>query len=432
MNRIFLVAMTVVLAALTAPGAPRGKAPAASKAKPPAALKVKSGNYTPGGKLTRREFVEKTFGVKFGDKLDKYIAHNAATDTAGWSVNTRSRQLASPVCGRKEVMFFMSRSGELESIHFGPTRMPKREANLKAVKARLDKFSKEVGKWLGIKAFELQETTKGTCNVFARVFEENGLRVEATVECAADDKGVMGYDCSLTIMIDDSAAKVITDVEAAAQEEQADSGNPPPAPDPEEKKARAERQQWEAGTEATKARMKKIILPSVRFGPPATIVDAVDFLRFASKQHDDPKLPPERRGLNFILRAPPGGTKFMELPQIDEADISLWDALGKVCASCGWKFTVDGALVFVMPKGSTSEQLLTRGIHVDEAALDSKAGTAGIKDFGAKTAKWKSWLESQGVDWPDGSRMMYIPSVGTLRVTNTEDNLDKIENIMAK
>ena len=73
MNRIFLVAMTVVLAALTAPGAPRGKAPAASKAKPPAALKVKSGNYTPGGKLTRREFVEKTFGVKFGDEIDKNI-----------------------------------------------------------------------------------------------------------------------------------------------------------------------------------------------------------------------------------------------------------------------------------------------------------------------------------------------------------------------
>ena len=173
-----------------------------TNAKQPSALKVKQGNYSPQGKLTRRAFVEKSFGVKFGERLDQYIAFDAQPDGDG--LNVQHKNLASPIFGHKEVLFFMSRSGELESIQLIPQTMPTREASLKAAKARLDKFSLAVGKWLGIKSFEPQEKVTGESAEskawnFARVYEEDGLKVKAEVDCIETGKAVMGYDCSLTI-----------------------------------------------------------------------------------------------------------------------------------------------------------------------------------------------------------------------------------------
>ena len=48
-------------------------------------------------------------------------------------------------------------------------------------------------------------------------------------------------------------------------------------------------------------RMKEMMLPSIAFRPPATIIDAVDFFRQASKDFDRPEIPVDQRGFNFIL-----------------------------------------------------------------------------------------------------------------------------------
>ena len=49
-------------------------------------------------------------------------------------------------------------------------------------------------------------------------------------------------------------------------------------------------------------RMKEMILPSISFRPPATIIDAVDFFRQASKDFDRPEIPVDQRGFNFVLQ----------------------------------------------------------------------------------------------------------------------------------
>ena len=51
-------------------------------------------------------------------------------------------------------------------------------------------------------------------------------------------------------------------------------------------------------------RMKEMRLPSISFKPPATIIDAVDFFRSASRDFDRPDLPVDQRGFNFMLKTP--------------------------------------------------------------------------------------------------------------------------------
>ena len=120
-------------------------------------------------------------------------------------------------------------------------------------------------------------------------------------------------------------------------------------------------------------RMKEMMLPSIAFRPPATIIDAVDFFRQASKDFDRPEIPVDQRGFNFILsldKALTGSEAPAEnnaesafgaaaeesassgavpqIPNISASNLSLWEAMGHVCKSCGFKFKVQGSVVMVM------------------------------------------------------------------------------------
>ena len=55
---------------------------------------------------------------------------------------------------------------------------------------------------------------------------------------------------------------------------------------------------------ALSAKLKAIVIPEVTFRPPATIIDAIDFLYQASADFDEPALPVERRGVNFAVKNP--------------------------------------------------------------------------------------------------------------------------------
>ena len=136
-------------------------------------------------------------------------------------------------------------------------------------------------------------------------------------------------------------------------------------------------------------RMKEMILPSIAFRPPDTIVDAVDFFRQASKYFDSPDIPVDQRGFNFILTlnktltgggdAPAGdnnaetafgavaeenmsGYDVPQIPDIAASNISLWEALDHVCKQVGFKFEVQfmfevqGCVVMVMPKNMTTDE----------------------------------------------------------------------------
>ena len=226
-------------------------------------------------------------------------------------------------------------------------------------------------------------------------------------------------------------------------------------------------------------RMKEMMLPSISFRPPATIIDAVDYFRQASKDYDRPEIPVDQRGFNFICQLDKvltsggaggeakddgknanafssasddeGGEAAGDVPVIPNvaaSNVSLWEALKLVCQVCkpAYKFKVQGSVIMVMPKTMTTDELVTRTYSVVESFVDrmndasnslkdQKAGdfSGGGNDSeggGSDEDQWKAYFADLGVNWPQNSKIKYIKAVGKLRVTNTEDQLAILEDAL--
>ncbi len=219
-------------------------------------------------------------------------------------------------------------------------------------------------------------------------------------------------------------------------------------------------------------RMREMKLPSIAFRPPATIIDAVDFFRQASKDLDRPDIPLDQRGFNFVLQldktltaeAPAANNAeaafgavaednaaaagaVPQIPNISASNITLWEAMKLVCKISGFKFKVQGSVVMVMPKNMTTDELITRSYNVVESFVDRmNDASSGLKnekvgDFGAggndnggegdnPEEAWKKYFEEMGVSWPQNARIKYIKAIGKLRVTNTADQLAILEQAL--
>ena len=227
--------------------------------------------------------------------------------------------------------------------------------------------------------------------------------------------------------------------------------------------------------QAIEKRMKEMILPSIAFRPPATIIDAVDYFRQASKDYDRPEIPVDQRGFNFVLdigKVLTGGAEsktsedsndfsasadegeggaaggdIPQIPNISASNVSLWEALKLVCKISGFKFKVQGPVVMVMPKDMTTDELITRSYTVTENFAERMSGASsdmkemksgGFGNSGGdedaentdQTLAWKKIFTEMGVLWPKGSQISYIKSLGKLRVTNTADQLAVFEQAL--
>ena len=227
-------------------------------------------------------------------------------------------------------------------------------------------------------------------------------------------------------------------------------------------------------------RMKEMRLPAISFKPPATIIDAVEYFRGASKDFDRPEIPLEQRGFNFVLKTPEavrmkaaaaasedaddfsdtgsddgaadgGPIGVPVIPMITASDISFYEALKLVCESVEYKFTVQGPIVMVMHKDMSTEELVTRSFPVlssftekmGSAKEDITTMRASGSGFGGSSRKsdegeeneerdWKEFFSLLGVKWPEGSSIFYVKTVGRLFVKNTQDNLAEFENVLAQ
>ena len=87
-------------------------------------------------------------------------------------------------------------------------------------------------------------------------------------------------------------------------------------------------------------RMKRIVIPSFTFKPPATVADAIEFFRDQSVEHDDPTLPKGKRGIRFVLK---GGDadKLAKtpLPKLAAKNLSLYHAFNLVCEVTGLTYS---------------------------------------------------------------------------------------------
>ncbi len=204
-------------------------------------------------------------------------------------------------------------------------------------------------------------------------------------------------------------------------------------------------------------KLNSIIIPTIDFEE----VSVPAALKSLSKQSRE--LDPEEIGVNIFLRraARPAATEQQSSPDMaggdmgmgmpDESldeegdstqkeqtvnlllkDISLMNAIIKLCESAKpkLKYRVEKHAVVIAPHSVALDDMETQIFPVEQQALAS-ALDGDISDETALISFFKNSNEGvEPVDFPTGSKIIYDPLISRLIVTNTPENLRKIDQII--
>lgn len=224
------------------------------------------------------------------------------------------------------------------------------------------------------------------------------------------------------------------------------------------------------------AKLQYIRLPEFSIRPPSTLADAVQMFAEMSRTYDRPELPPEERGLSFVLNMNSGAaapaadveadpfatadtSASSGLPPIQNISltwVTLKEALDMVCMVTNTKYIVRGKNVIVVPNTFVEGEMETRtynvmgdlmdkvsGVQADLQASADFGSSSGGDDWGSMDSaslssggssatpdQLKSFFQELGVPFEGDARIVYLPTIGKLRVTNTAQNLAIFEGIL--
>ncbi|MCL1857426.1 MAG: hypothetical protein FWF84_07315, partial [Kiritimatiellaeota bacterium] len=216
-------------------------------------------------------------------------------------------------------------------------------------------------------------------------------------------------------------------------------------------------------------KMKSITIPEIDFRN-ANLTDVITFLGDMSREHDDPTLPEEKRGINLILSLGSGATTpaaaaksaaspFDFAPAAAESNdpaskpitiqaryLSLEEALQLVMEMANLKYIIRGNIVMVVPFNYDSGELKLKTYNVLPTILErntSAASTSNADTWGANTIQridggggagaamdWKEFFGEYGVNWPPNSSVQYMSNISRLVVKNTDENIAILETVL--
>ncbi|NLB56101.1 MAG: hypothetical protein GX811_10120 [Lentisphaerae bacterium] len=212
-------------------------------------------------------------------------------------------------------------------------------------------------------------------------------------------------------------------------------------------------------------KLNEIVIPELNFRD-ANIVDVVDFLVNASMETDPS---PTRKGVNILLQRKPGASSSVssssssdDLFLFDEPSSSaspvtdapsitmslrnmlLIDAIRYITDFSQMKYRIEEHAVIIYPADMAIGRIVTRVYSVQpsitevifaagEGGGDTSDPFGGV-DFGSGTTPQrqdvKKFFVDAGVPFPDGTSIVYKPSISKLFVSNTAENLEKFEDIL--
>ena len=202
-------------------------------------------------------------------------------------------------------------------------------------------------------------------------------------------------------------------------------------------------------------KLEKIKIPEIDFRQ-ANIKDVVEFLNSAGVEYGADDKPASAKApkieLNLGESSGPEKNSPVETPLItfQARYINAEEALRIVTSVAGLKYRVgDDGRIMVEPKNAPEGTIINRMYDVlptmnekiakAAAASGITAGTGQgiVKEMGADAATTersdgKDYFASMGVQWPEGSKIKYLPAIGKLVVANTQDNLDGLDDILDK
>ena len=235
-------------------------------------------------------------------------------------------------------------------------------------------------------------------------------------------------------------------------------------------------EQGQRDEQAVIAKLQYIRLPEFSIRPPSTLADAVQMFAEMSRTYDRPELPPEERGLSFVLNMNSGAAAAAPaaeadpfatdtsassggLPPIQNISltwVTLKEALDMVCMVTNTKYIVRGKNVIIVPTTFVEGEMETRtynvmgdlmdkvtGVQSDLQSSSSSSGFGGGDDWGsmdsgssglgggsASPDQLKDFFQQLGVPFEGDASIVYLSTIGKLRVKNTAQNLAIFEGIL--
>lgn len=200
------------------------------------------------------------------------------------------------------------------------------------------------------------------------------------------------------------------------------------------------------GTASISNKLDQIIIPRVDFND-ASIREAVEFLSQRATQLDDTATNAADRGVNVVLKLPPGSPEESVQINLSLTDVPLRAALDYVAQAANMKLKIEPYAVVIVPESEPTEVLITKEYKVPPSFITNlpSGGSGGsIAPLGggvssvapgsqsaiAERSGAKEYLESQGVTFPQGASAIYLPSASKLIVKNTQGNLDVVDALV--
>ena len=226
------------------------------------------------------------------------------------------------------------------------------------------------------------------------------------------------------------------------------------------------------GVAAINAKLRNIIIPKIDFED-RTVEEAIDFLRQRAAELDTTELDPAKKGVNLVIRRPKGntlgggeaaaapavgddllGAADLGAARIDELrlrNVPLGVALKYICDKTKLRYKVDDFAVTLVPITEEGDDVFTRTFRVppdfvsllmaagggaggaapvDDPFAAAGGGGGGLNNGGLTTRPpIIELLKSNGIKFSEGSAAT-LGSAGTLLVTNTPAELDKVEQLV--
>jgi len=200
-----------------------------------------------------------------------------------------------------------------------------------------------------------------------------------------------------------------------------------------------------SGNVSLERKLDQIVIPTLEFSS-ATIADVLDLLSGKSQELDVSEPDLARRGVSIVIDAGPESEAIRNrMVTVRLQNIPLRDALKYVTQQAGLNFRVDSVAVVVFPGQSNVEgALMTRTYAVPPGFVNSGGSPTGgggavtdpfadsEDDDGVLLSRVtaKDFLAQNGVIFGEGAAARFVPQTSTLVVTNTPQQMLKVDAIV--
>jgi general secretion pathway protein D len=186
------------------------------------------------------------------------------------------------------------------------------------------------------------------------------------------------------------------------------------------------------GTQIISDKLDAIRIPRIDFTD-SSIREALDFIKNRAAELDDAETNNEQKGVNIVLKLPPGSSESAYPITLSLTDVPLRTAITYIADAANMKIKVEPYAVVVVPQSENTDVLITKEYKVPPGFIQSIPGAGATSTAGQSVASRsmaKDYLEDQGVAFPEGASANFISSTSRLIVKNTQSNLDLIDALV--